>query len=118
MIDQTALDRLSQWKQNPAQFVTDIWGAHLEPFQLRALRGLVEHGRVSVRSGHGVGKSTLMAWSVIWYLMTHYPAKVPCTAPTAHQLDDVLWPEIAHWHQRMPNQFRALFEHKTDKFEL
>lgn len=59
-----------------------------------------------------------MAWSVIWYLMTHYPAKVPCTAPTAHQLDDVLWPEIAHWHQRMPNQFRALFEHKTDKFEL
>lgn len=113
-----ALDRLQAWKANPAQFVTDVWGAELEPFQREALDALVSHGRVSIRSGHGVGKSTLMAWSVIWYLCTHYPAKVPCTAPTAHQLEDVLWPEIAHWHKRMPKELELLFDHKSDKFEL
>lgn len=118
MLNQQALDNLIQWKANPSQFVTDIWGADLEPFQREALNALVDHGRVSIRSGHGVGKSTLMAWSVIWYLMTHYPSKVPCTAPTAHQLEDVLWPEIAHWHKRMPEVFSNLFEHKSDKFEL
>lgn len=38
-----------------------------------------------------------MAWAVLWFLSCYYPCKVPCTAPTGHQLEDVLWAEIAKW---------------------
>jgi hypothetical protein len=42
-----------------------------------------------------------MAWSVLWFLACYFPARVPCTAPTSHQLEDVLWAEIAKWHRKL-----------------
>ena len=45
---------------------------------------------------------------MLWFLASYFPAKVPCTAPTAHQLDDVLWAEIAKWHRNMAARFPAL----------
>lgn len=69
--------------------------------------------RVSIRSGHGTGKSTFMAWCVLWFLACYFPAKVPATAPTSHQLEDVLWSEIAKWHRVMKERFPAL----GDQFE-
>lgn len=80
--------------------------------------GLANHGRVSVRSGHGVGKSALDAWSVFWYMTTHYPCKVPCTAPTSHQLKDILWAEFAKWHRRMPEALRNEFAIKSSDQDL
>jgi hypothetical protein len=57
--------------------------------------------RVSIRSGHGVGKSTLLAWFALWFLLNHEGVKIPCTAPTATQLQDVLWAELSSWHGRL-----------------
>lgn len=54
-----------------------------------------------MRSGHGVGKTCLSAWAVLWALWVRH-ATVPCTAPTQHQLEDVLWPEIQKWITRSP----------------
>lgn len=51
----------------------------------------------SVRSGHGVGKSTVEAWAVIWFMLTRPFPKIPCTAPTQHQLFDILWAEVSKW---------------------
>src|SRR5688500_6601425 len=82
------------WRTYPPLFVTEVFGATLEPFQRTALQALADHGRVSIRSGHGVGKSTLDAWSVLWFLSTHFPCKIPCTAPSAPQINDVLWAEL------------------------
>jgi hypothetical protein len=62
-----------------------------------------------------------MAWSVIWFLTCHLPAKVPCTAPTSHQLQDILWAEIAKWHrvlkERIP-ELAAEFEKSSERFYL
>ena len=67
---------------------------------------MVERRRVSIRSGHGVGKTAFEAWTVIWFLICYFPCKVPCTAPTGHQLNDILWAEISKWlrvlRARMP----------------
>ena len=49
---------------------------------------------VAAASGHGIGKSTALAALALWFLATRKDAKIPCTAPTAHQLKDVLWHEI------------------------
>lgn len=58
--------------------------------------------RVSVSSGHGCGKSSVMAWAVLWLQTCFFPLKVGATAPTQHQLEDVLWAEIGKWHRKMP----------------
>ncbi len=64
-----------------------------------------------------MGKSSLDAWCVIWFLCTHYPAKVPVTAPTGHQLEDVLQPEIGKW-LRMNTWLNDEFLLKADKLVL
>src|SRR5260370_4881868 len=53
--------------------------------------------RIAVASGHGVGKSALVAWIVEWALATHEHARVIVTANTGAQLQTKTWPEIAKW---------------------
>lgn len=119
VVPREAVDRLRAWKRDPVLFVREMWpGVELEAFQEEALAALVSHGRVSIRSGHGVGKTALDAWAVLWFMSTHYPCKVPCTAPTAHQLEDVLMPEIAQWLAKMPDAFKEQFRLKADRLEL
>lgn len=66
--------------------------------------------RITVRSGHGIGKSVTFAWLIIWYLFCHKDAQVPVTAPTSEQMHDVLWKELSVWHKKMPIALQGLFE--------
>lgn len=89
--------------------------------QWEASRAIVAKRRVSIRSGHGTGKSTFMAWCVLWFLSCYFPAKVPATAPTSHQLEDVLWAEIAKWHRKLNERMPALgaqFEWSSGAFRM
>jgi phage terminase large subunit len=52
---------------------------------------------VSIMSGKGSGKDTFAALFIIWFLSVFPFPKIPCTAPTGHQLKDVLWSEINKW---------------------
>jgi hypothetical protein len=115
-----ALDAFKKWQHDPVAFVKDVWpGTKLEDFQAEALRALATHDRVSIRSGHGVGKSALDSWAVLWFMCCGgWPAKVPITAPTAHQLDDILWPEIGSWLRRMPLSLEQQFVLKADRLVL
>jgi phage terminase large subunit len=85
------LKRLEIWHDNPVRFVKQAFGATPEKWQAKAMNDIRKHDRVAIKSGHGVGKSTLLAWIILWWMLTRFPAKVACTAPTSHQLDDVLW---------------------------
>jgi hypothetical protein len=57
-----------------------------------------------------VGKTAFLAWCSLWFLTCFFPAKIPCTAPTGHQLEDVLWPEIAKWLRILRERVPALGE--------
>ncbi len=85
------------YANHPVEFVQDILKADPDPEQKKILRSLVTNQMTSVRSGHGIGKSAVEAWSVIWFMCTHPYPKIPCTAPTQHQLFDILWAEISKW---------------------
>lgn len=82
---------------HPVEFVQDIIHANPDEDQQKILRSLVTNQMTSVRSGHGIGKSAVEAWAVIWFICTHPYPKIPCTAPTQHQLFDILWAEISKW---------------------
>jgi hypothetical protein len=53
--------------------------------------------RLAVASGHGVGKSALVAWLVLWAISTHEDTRGVCTANTEAQLRTKTWPELSKW---------------------
>ncbi len=75
-------------------------------------------GRISVRSGHGTGKSCTIAWLVLWYLFCFKDAQIPCTAPTSDQMHDILWKELAIWHKKMPLEIQAKYEWSTEYMRI
>ena len=52
----------------------------------------------AVSSGHGVGKSALVAWLIRWALDTCVDTRVMVTANTEAQLRTKTWPELSKWH--------------------
>ena len=64
--------RIMYWRDYPPQFVRDIFGAEPDKWQQEALQALADHDKVSIRSGHGVGKSTLDSWAILWFLSCHF----------------------------------------------
>lgn len=96
------------YADHPVEFVEDIIGATPDPEQAKILRSVAASPMTSVRSGHGVGKSTVEAWVVIWFMTTRPFPKVPCTAPTQHQLFDILWAEVSKWLRNNPALQREL----------
>lgn len=95
-------DAILYYADHPVEFVKDIIRATPDPKQADILRSVAANPMTSVRSGHGVGKSTVEAWTIIWFMCTRPFPKVPCTAPTQHQLFDILWAEVSKWLRNNP----------------
>lgn len=55
--------------------------------------------REAVASGHGIGKSALVAWIMLWALSTCPDARGVVTANTEAQLKGKTWAELAKWHR-------------------
>jgi len=88
---------LSYYIDRPVEFTRDILRAEPDAAQAKVMNSVARNRMTSVRSGHGVGKSALEAWLILWFLCTRPYPKIPCTAPTKHQLYDILWAEVAKW---------------------
>ncbi len=98
-----ALRRLmADWAAQPLLFVSEALGAEPYPWQREVLQWLgAGEKRISVRSGHGVGKTALEAWLALWFPLTRADAKVGITAPAGPQIEVNLWPEIRKWAPRL-----------------
>lgn len=53
--------------------------------------------REATASGHGVGKSTLVAWLILWAVSTFENTRGVVTANTDKQLRTKTWPELTKW---------------------
>lgn len=95
-------EAIRYYARNPIDFVEDVIGVKPDDNQRAILRSVEAEPMTSVRSGHGVGKSAVESWAIIWFLCTRPYPKVPCTAPTQHQLFDILWAEAAKWIRNTP----------------
>src|SRR5262249_33636188 len=100
---------------DPELFVREFLQADPEPWQCEFLRAVAGHARVAVKSAKGVGKTTALAWLILWFLLTRLPCKIGITAPSAPQLEAALWPELRSWHARLPDVFRDSIEITSDK---
>jgi hypothetical protein len=94
---------------DPARFVKECfrWKKGDGPsfYQEDVLKSLAEHRRISVRGPHGLGKTALSSWVVLWFALTREAAgidwKIPTTASAWRQLTKFLWPEIDKWAKRL-----------------
>ena len=55
--------------------------------------------QIAVASGHGIGKSALVSWLVLWAMSTAPDTRGLVTANTAAQLATKTWPELGKWHK-------------------
>lgn len=109
-----------RYHNDPVAFVTEVIGMEPDDWQVELLDAVdapVER-RITVRSGHGVGKSTGLAMAAIWFLANRFPCKVVITAPTSAQLFDAMFAEMKALANRMKPPYSSLFEVKSDRIEL
>jgi len=124
------LDELSSYYADPLGFVEDIfaWGEgdladHEGPDAWQAevltelgrrveenteekadgssdMKAVADAIQIAVASGHGVGKSALVAWIILWFMTTREHPQIPVTSNTQTQLLTKTWRELSRWHQR------------------
>jgi len=70
--------------------------------------------RLARSSGHGVGKTAVVAWLILWCMSTRPHLSGVVTANTMMQLNTKTWRELALWHKRAIN--RHWFKWSATKF--
>ncbi len=69
----------------------------------RRLGKTEEAVRLAVASGHGIGKTAVVAWIILWFMSTRPHCAGVVTANTKNQLDTKTWRELRLWHRRAIN---------------
>ena len=112
-------DFVREYRDDPVKFVVEVLGAKPLPYQAEFLQAIADGERkMSVRSGHGTGKSTSASWAMLWYVLLRFPNKVVVTAPTSGQLFDALFAELKRWINELPPQLKPMLTVKSDRVEL
>lgn len=103
-----ARNKPHRYARNPAGWARVRLGEYLWSKQVEVANSLVRNSRVAVRSCHDTGKSHVASRLVAWWLDTHPigTAFAVTTAPTAPQVEAILWREInsAHVKGKLPGR--------------
>lgn len=94
--------RLPLYQKNPVLFAKEVCSYNPDEWQRNVLMDIAGYTKVSVRSGHGVGKTSVEAIVLLWFLSCFRFPKVIATAPTRQQLNDILWSEVEKWRSKSP----------------
>ena len=110
---------VKRYRNDPVDFVEQVLNQSPDPWQKEFLNAVASGERkISIRSGHGTGKSTAASWVMLHYLITRYPVKIVVTAPTSAQLFDALFAELKRWINECPVAIKELLEVKSDRVSL
>jgi hypothetical protein len=126
------LEFRARYEGDAVRFVQDVLGmdgrdAHLgadaqhviDKEQIEVLEAISKgERRISIRSGHGVGKTTVLSWAIVWHNVCKYPQRTVGTAATSGQLFDALASETVRWLKKLPKPLVELFEIQAEGFYL
>lgn len=124
-IPQPGPDPLAFWesikttyREDPVGFTEDVLSVVPDEWQAEAMQAIARgERRLSVRAGHGVGKSAFCAWLIIWQMVVRFPQRTVITAPTQGQLFDALFAEVKLWFRKLDPVILNLFEIKSERIE-
>ncbi len=113
------IEFLNKYKNDPVLFCQNVLGVEPDDWQKELMIAIADGERkISVRSAHGVGKSSVASWIMLHTLLTNYDCKVIVTAPTSSQLFDALFAELSRWIKEMPQSLQDLVDVKSDRVVL
>ena len=117
-VEEQLITDIAEFTHDPLSFVkySFPWGddelsdKYPDAWQIEILTALgdkLKHGKINAReaiqiaiaSGHGIGKSALVAWLILWALSTFEDTKGVVTANTENQLKTKTWAELAKWYR-------------------
>jgi hypothetical protein len=123
------LELVAGWARDPLGFVLGVFPWHVPGSRLesepgpdewqitvlaalgKALAGGAEPReaagtaiKIAVASGHGIGKTALVAWIILWFISCHEFPQIVVTANTKTQLLTKTWRELAKWHRLALNK--------------
>lgn len=118
--------------RDPYAFVTGVLGVRphdpanpddledLELWQEDALKAIRDGKlRISIRSGHGCGKTSFLSWLVLYGLLCFGPdTKIPIAAGSLDQLRDTIQPEIAKWRLRLPKPLAEQLDVRAERITI
>ena len=87
-----------------------LWGqevlkSHYWSKQIEIVNATFEHKRVSVKACHSSTKTFTASDIALAFLLLRFPAKVITTAPTFHQVQNLLWSEIrSKWNEHLADE--------------
>ena len=111
------------WKDSPSTFAKDVFGFVPDKQQAQLFEEVAKIYKakikvkyqdqmspedqiyaqkrgISVMSGKGTGKTTILAILAFWFLMLNKEAKIPVTGPSYDQIRDIFMSEMYKWHAR------------------
>jgi len=108
-------DLLRRLRDDPVLFAEHVLGIRLWLRQRDIAQALARSSRVAVRSGHKIGKSAVAAALAYWWVFTRPQARVLLTAPSDHQVKNILWREIRARHREaaIPLGGEPALDHRT-----
>jgi phage terminase large subunit len=123
MSEQALTDELTYivttYRDDPVGFAQNVLGVEPDKWQKTVLQWVADgERRISIRAGHGVGKSSCCSWLLIWNAVCFFPQKSVVTAPTSGQLFDALFSEVKFWINRLPEPIKELFDMTSEKITL
>jgi phage terminase large subunit len=83
-----------RYRADPVGFAREVLGVDPWEKQREILEAVRDHLRVTVRSGHKIGKSHTAAIIAFWFFCSFNDARVVMSSTTARQVDEILWREI------------------------
>lgn len=131
--DEKLIEAVSGFYSDPLGFVLFVfpWGEeggkladkYPDEWQIKVLKELgegtltaTEAVRIAVASGHGIGKSALVSWIILWFISTRPHPQIVVTANTKGQLETKTWRELSKWQKLAINSH--WFEWTATKFYL
>lgn len=113
-----------RYRHDPLLYIREVHGVEPDPWQKTVLeayrKALLGQGkrRISIRSGHGVGKTACLAWIANHHQTFFFPQKTICTAASEGQLKDGLIAELKTWISRMKPDLQAIYEVQVERIML
>lgn len=93
-----------EYEVNPNAYIEQVLKVQMWDAQRSIVNALMKHRRVLVKASHAIGKTHVAAALANWHFDTFNPGLTLTTAPTAAQVNEVLWKEIRKQRRGMPVQ--------------
>lgn len=107
---------LRRWRNDASIAVKELWGGYWlaasrddatrragpDDWQTDVLQKFNGKKRIAIKACKGPGKTALLAWMALIFLITRPMCRVACTSITGDNLRDNLWAEMSLWISRSP----------------